>query len=263
MVIASALVLLKCSPPPKNYTPSDLEGNWSLLKVEVIEEKQSIAKYKEATDVETTDEKPFPVRLSNGILKPSSPRDLTPRMGDLIFSRDSMFSLNYPLEKGKNNKYTIEADLLKIENRDNDLSISLNSAKDTMLTACLSDFGLYVEKTYQKANFSDSILNILKLYDVNFPLLAGTWELIREATYEGGLDYILDFPYDIPDILEITKEELIATLHTDRSCYMLTSGKKRKYFLSYSNESLRLRPDSWYKEVDPWIHFYRVREEEK
>ena len=33
--------------PLVNYTTSDLEGNWTLIKVETIEEKQSIARFKQ------------------------------------------------------------------------------------------------------------------------------------------------------------------------------------------------------------------------
>ena len=99
---------------------------------------------------------------------------------------------------------------------------------------------MFLEETYVKATFDESVLNILKRYTTNFPLLAGTWVLIREEGVEYGGYYELDFPYDIPDTLVMTKEELESTLYTDRSYNMLTSGEKQKYYLKYSDSPLMI-----------------------
>lgn len=106
------------------------------------------------------------------------------------------------------------------------------------------------------------MLNILKLYNTNFPLLAGTWKLIREEDSGDGGYYDLDFPFDIPDTIVLTREELESTLYTDRSYRMLTSGKKQKYFMKYYNSVLWLIPGDWYKEIDPSIHFVKIKEDQ-
>lgn len=262
------IVLQQCSSVDKNitqqhknYTNSDIQGNWKLIHVEIIEEQQSIDKYKESAQPEVAREWSAPVFLNEqGILQAVSPEDyLSIEKRNLNISKDSIFWLNYPLELYQRSFYSIESNLLKTKNDPNGKHIVLSTGKDTLWMAYLDQFGLYLKETYQRVMFNDSILDILKQYKINFPMLAGTWELIREAPLEYGAIYTLDFPYTIPDTIILTKEELLSTLHSDRSYQMLTDGKKRKYFLGYNGEQLLLSPDNWYKEADPFIHFRSVK----
>jgi hypothetical protein len=138
--------------------------------------------------------------------------------------------------------------------------IQLSSNQDTLRFSYLDTYGLFIEETYLKTSFDNSLLQILNQYTTNFPLLAGKWKLIREEGLEYGAYYELNFPYDIPDTLVLNVDELKATLHTDRSYQMMTNGKKKKYFLEYHNSTLWLRPSDWYQETDPSIHYERIEE---
>ena len=270
ITIITSIVLIQCSLPdnrinqqPKNYTTIDLEGHWTLSKVECIEEMQSIVKHKAAIkridEFGPYEDSSYEVFLEDGKLTPHYPSEYFSRINkDWVIDKDSIHSLNYPLQLGKSYAYAVHSDSLKMENNRGGL-INLNSKKDTMSISYLDFWGLYIKETYQKVIFKDSILNILKRYKTNFPLLAGTWKLMTDYNFNNdGSEYILNFPFDIPDTLVLTEEALISTLHTDRSYQMLTSGKKRTYFLGYDGTYLQLTPDNWYKGENPFIHFERV-----
>ncbi len=248
---------------PEQNPPIDIKGHWTLIKIDVIEEKQSIEKFVEFIKPYIGREAIPPVYKDNdGLIKPHSEVTyFSEVMKDLVFSGDSILGLDYPLELLQRNSYFIEADLLQIGDETIKKSIELTQDKDTVYFSYLDHYGLFIEETYAKTSYDESVLNILKLYKTNFPHLAGTWKLIREEGLEYGAYYELDFPYEILDTIVLTREELESTLYTDRSYNMLTSGKKQKYFLKYYDSELRLIPDDWYKEIDPNIHFRRVKGE--
>jgi len=241
----------------------DLKGHWTLIKTEIIQEKQSIERFVENTKQYIGKEQTPPVyKNNNGVLTPHSRVIyLSEVLKDLVFSEDSIFGMNYPLEFLQRISYSIEGDLLQIGNEPIKKSISLSASQDTLFFSYLDHFGLYIEETYVKTSFDESVLNMLKLYKTNFPLLAGTWKLVREEDSGDGGYYELDFPYEIPDTIVMTKEELESTLYTDRSYNMLTGEKKQKYFLNYSNSKLWLTPGDWYKDSNPSIRFEWVEKE--
>lgn len=72
----------------------------------------------------------------------------------------------------------------------------------------------------------------MKREGVNYPKLAGTWFLIREASVGDGSEYLFEFPYEIPDSIELTREDFIAALKKNRVYMMSTDGKNViTYFL--------------------------------
>jgi hypothetical protein len=272
--IITTIVFIQSSSPNdrinqdhSNYTSIDLEGNWTLIKAEIIEEKQSVEKFVEVTESYKLGEWSPPVYVDNdGVLVPHGRSYyLSKTMKDFVFSEDSIYGMNYPLELLQKHSYTIESNLLQIGNDKIKKTIVLSSDKDTLRFSYLDHYGLYLEETYVKATFNDSILNILKLYNINYPLLAGTWRLVREGGgYDGYDAYDIEYPFDIPDTLVITKEELESTLYTDRSYNMMTDEKKQKYFLGYYDSQLRLIPDNWYSKHThgaACIRLRRIREE--
>lgn len=256
----------------KNYTANDIEGNWTLINTEIIEEKQSITQYNETAEPEIIREWSPPVYVDgDGILRPHSEKYyLSSIYPDMDIREDSIYKFNYPIELVQRNAYVIDSSLLKIGDNPKGKIINLSSNKDTLKISYLDIYGLYLEETYQKTTYNDSILDILKLYKTNFPLLAGTWKLIREEDVGWGQTYRLIFPYEIPDSIVLTEEELITSLFSDRSCQMMTDDKKRKYFLAYDGAELQLIPDDWYDPYtwylygegdNPYIHFRRIDEE--
>lgn len=257
IAILTSIALVQCSSPENNivqhninYTNSDLEGNWILMKVEIIKEKQSITQYKKGAQPDIPQEWSAPVYLGeDGIISPHFPEEyLSTENGDLNITEDSIFWLNYPLELCEKSSYSIKSDILIIGDGSNENTILLNPAKDTLSISYLDFYGIYLKKTYVKTTFEDDILNILIKYNTNFPLLAGNWELIRVSSGEYGEQYRLDFFFtnDIPDTIALTKHELESTLHTERSYQMMTDGMKRKYFMKYDDDELLLIPDNWY-----------------
>ena len=249
-----------------NYAVSVLEGHWTLVSIEIIEEKQSIERYHEVVNPNIAKEWSPPVYIDNeGILRPHSPSAYLARtMKDLVFNGDSIFRMNYPLQMETMDLFTIESERLIVKN-DNPKSVVVSADKDSLYVSYLDQFGLYLKETYKRVVFDDSVLTILKVDTINIPELAGSWELIREDGDEYGTEYFLDFPYEVPDTLVLTKEELISTFYTDRSVQMLTDGKKQKYFLKYYQDELLLIPDKWFDptewhEKDRYVHdFLRFR----
>ena len=266
LVIISSGVLIQCgssfttkdeadlqnqdAPNRINYTKSELEGDWTLIHVETIKEKQSIARFK-AEGGDVVQEWTPPVHLNNdSILVPYFDDFYSISNRDLHIRGDSIYWLDYPLQLEQRRFYTIESDQLKLENDPNVRQVVLSPDRDTI--SFMGDYGLYIKETYEKVTFDDSILNILKLYHTNFPLLTGTWEIVREAGDEYGDQYTLYFPYTIPDSVVITEKELISTLYADRSCRMMTNGKKEKYFMGYYDREILLTPDSNWCNPDDW-----------
>lgn len=259
-----------CLTGSEDQKSHSVEGGWTLVNIKIIKEKQSVEKYNETAKPDVPREWSAPVYIdANGIIRPHSGSNyLLREMKDLIFNGDSIFRMNYPLQMESVNFYTIESDLLKIKNENSQKSIVLSPDKDTLRISYLDQFGLFLEETYRRTTFNDSILNILKLYKINLPELAGTWKLIRMDSDEYGQEYKLDFPYNIPDKLVITKKELTSTLYLDRSCQLLTDEKKRKYFLNYNDGELLLTPDTWHnpdewrkngRYVDTFLRFRKVK----
>jgi hypothetical protein len=252
-----------------NYTTHNLEGNWTLIKVEVIEEKQSIPRFKQdGGNPEIMTEWSPPVILNNkGILSPTSHDFYSISNKDLHIHGDSICWLNYPFELKQKNAFTIEADLLKIQNNPDYRQIVLSEDKNTFSMSFLGDYGLYIKETYQRVRFNDSILNILKQHKINLPLLAGTWEVFREGNMnDDGTEYQLNFPYKIPDMLHITKDELTGILLEGKTYQMITDGKKRNYTLTYNNAQLILSPAGWlpgHYKGDTQIYLNRLNKEQQ
>lgn len=250
-----------------NLSTSSPKGHWTLSSIKVIEDKQSVEKYNQS--VYEPDDKYVPVYMDEkGVIKPIDGSYLSRSMKDLVITDDSIAWMNYPLQMQALRFYRIESDQLKIENDTSQKSIELNSDQDTLRISYMDRYGLFLEETYKKTTFNDSILNILVRYKINLPELAGTWELIRKDSYEYGQKYELDFPHTIPDMLVLTKEDLVSTLFLDRSCQNLTDGKKRKYFMNYKDGELLLTPDKWYsptewrkkgRYVDKYLRYRKIK----
>lgn len=251
-LVSLALVFIQCSTPEKTQNSgqlpalNDLLGDWSLVSVEFVADKQSLDKYRESEAQNFDQEWLAPVYVDeNDILRPSDPdRYLSASNRDLHISADSMFWFDYPLQLQMSTAFSLEGKRLKFKNEVRE--ISLSEDKQTLTISYLDYYGLYLVETWKKTQFKQDVLAVLKRYKTNFPELAGTWMLIRESSDEYGNEYRLDFPYTIADTLVLSREELVSALHTDRSVQVLTNGRKYKYFLRYEDDELHLVPDSWY-----------------
>lgn len=252
LVIISLIVMLSCSNSgmidfsKENRTDSqalDIEGNWKFVSAEIVENS------------------PLPIQYPQPIVDEVALVRL-PYIGlDLRFEKDSMYELDYPISINERKKYSIDSGyLFTYFERQFTRKYPIEKKNDTLWVYKLYDGEKYIKESYVKISLNDSILNILLAYGVNYPELAGTWFLIREHSIGDGSEYILNFPFKIPDSLIISREELIQATQNKMLYKMPTNGKNRDYVLSYHWGSLELTPSKWYKRDDPWIHFSKKME---
>jgi hypothetical protein len=141
---------------------------------------------------------------------------------------------------------------------------------NVMKISYLTFYGLYVEETYKRVSFDDKEMQILKKHRLNYPMLEGTWALMRDDNYY-GFEYILDSSFILPDELILKRDQLEKMMETDFGVYFLTNGVKRKYFLSYDLErrKITLIPDKWFDQ-EAWkkehyspfaLYFLRMNKE--
>lgn len=98
-------------------TTVNIKGNWTLIKTEIIKEKQSIARFVESSKPYIGKEAIPPVyKNNNGLLKPHSEVTyFSEVMKDMAISEDSILGMNYPLELLQRISYSIEGNLIQIE----------------------------------------------------------------------------------------------------------------------------------------------------
>ncbi len=180
---------------------------------------------------------------------------------DVIFTADSFYHVYYPSELVMKGAYSIDSEFLTI---DGPLGRSRYVSNQDTLILYRIDEGNYVKQTYQRRVSDDSIVSILKRDGFNYPLLADTWYLIRDASINNdGTEYVLEFPHTIPDSLVLTRAEILATMHSTRTIHMLTDGVKKEYQYGYNGYSdnfvgeLILTPGDWYRGEEITIGFYR------
>lgn len=229
-----------------NYSPQDLEGDWKLIKVTYIEEKQLLGRFMKNAQPNVSQEWTPPVFLDdNGVLRPDDPKTyLSPYNRSLHIIKDTLYQLYFPLQLRSKSTFSLKGEQLKYGQTQRKVKVS--DDKKTLKLSYHDDYGLYLVETYEKVHFDKSTLMLLKKYSLNYPLLAGKWELIRQEALGWGEQYNLDFPYTITDTLHLTKEELTKALLGDQSCLVFTNGKPSKYFIQYDDNELHLVPDSWY-----------------
>jgi hypothetical protein len=252
IAITSACTNLDAPKDGKTQLPQvsqiNPKGNWKLIQKEIIQEKQSIERYKKNTQPDYPREESTPVFLhEDGVLKPIFPNEYLSVVNQhLHITDDSIYYIHYPIHRYGKRKFSVQGNKICIGKEKEDKSIWISKARDTMKISYLDFYGLYIEETFVKTSFNDEVISVLKAYQTNYPELAGTWHLIRLQAGEYGELYELDFPHQVPDSIILNKDELEAALHEDRSVLMLTDGNKKKYYLGYEDGKLFLVPGKWY-----------------
>ncbi len=223
-------------------TKSQLEGHWKFVTAEEVGDIPFLGNYPNRQTPTRVQDPEAPV--TEGLFKRP---DL-----NLIFENDTMYEVQYPTNINKRDSYSVDSGYLHWHAEHYPIQL----VHDTLFL--YKSFGRgYLKEVYIKTSLNDSIVDILKRHNVNYPELAGTWFLIRVAGFDDGSQYTLDFPHKIPDSIEITREDFITALENDKVYMMPTDGKKRKYVLSYNWSYLSFTPGKWYKGEDPWIHYSR------
>ncbi len=246
------LFILSCgSPQTDAVSPIDVEhsekdssneaaeilGHWKFVKNQIV----NPAFLKEDPDAIAQEETYF----------------YQPFTTDLVFSADSFYRIDYPTELCQRGAYEVDTFYLHMKGA---LGMSRYKIKTDTLILYRMDEGNLLKETYQKTNFNDSIVSILKRDGFDYALLEGTWLLLREYSYDYGTEYVLNFPHEIPDSIVLTRADILATLHTDRSVMMTTDEKKMTYTFSHDYGQLNLTPNSWYNGKSVTLEFMRNTE---
>ncbi len=251
-LISSALLLLisasgrgtKIVTPDldkSGWTKPVIEGQWKFVTAVKVESTTFLSQFSEPQ-----------------IFPDEMPHRQPPYVGpDLIFEKDTMYELRYPESMSDGTTFSLDSGYLfsrSVAHRD---PCPIELTNDTLYLYQPYHGREFIKEAYVKTSFSDSIISILKKEGVNYPELAGTWYLIREESGEDGTQYLLEFPYAIPDSIVITRGDFIAGLENNRVLMISTNGKKRDYVFTYKWGYLSFTPGTWYEGEDPWIHFSR------
>jgi hypothetical protein len=237
--ITSLLLGCSASTEQSPYQAPDITGHWKLASANIVNYIPSL------------DLRPLIDPLA--AIREAYPYEYATNT-DLVFTADSIFRIDYPMEFIGSAGYSIDTAYLNFGNKS--WPIYLNA--DTLLLYRTGDQNCYLEQVYYRADFDDSTVAVIKKDKINFGALAGTWFLVRAYNFDYGCEYILDFPHVLPNSIVLTREEILATsAQQNRSVEMLTDGIKRKYTLSYYRGKLLLTPESWYEGQDQNLQFSR------
>ena len=221
---------------------SALEGHWKFVTAVEVKELPFLSQYNTAQTPTRVQDPEAPI--TEALFKRP---DL-----HLIFENDTMYEVQYPTSLDRQHPYSVNSGYVHwgVEH------YPIQLVNDTLFLYKSFD-GAYLKEVYVKTSLDDSLVDLLKKHGANYPELAGTWMLIRESGGDGEGTYLLEFPYEIPDSIEISREDFISAVENNKVYMMSTDGKKRDYTFSYEWGYLRFTPGKWYKGEDPWIHFTR------
>lgn len=223
-------------------TNSELKGHWKVVDAVIVDKVSFL-------DI------PTPVPDENTKVYLDSPWDAYQAF-DLVFEDDSMYAVDYPVEAFDRYSFTVDSVYLHTNLEGTKISRPIELVNDTLYiyTPMQSDPG-YFKESFIRTSFNDSVLSVMKEYGVNYPALSGTWILEREYDYDHGNHYELKFPYDLPDSIEISRDQMMKFLDQDKTYMIITDGKPREYTVNYKSWYLHFSPGDWYNGEDPWIHF--------
>lgn len=220
---------------------TELEGHWKRIETKWVTDIPAFDIHLDSTEPQIAEE--------------AGPFDGY-RDGDLVFEKDSLYKMDYPMELIQRCHYTIDNGFIRMDGERCSKDYMAEIVGDTLFIYVTGRYGPeYLKELYVRTHFEDSIVDLLKTYTVNYPELAGTWILQREYTYDYGTDYQLVFPHKIPDSIKISRKQFLTAQDKNNVFWMSTDGKKRDYYFWYDYPYLHLTPGSWYVGDDPWIHF--------
>ena len=231
-----------------NWSKPDVEGRWELISTSLVKDIPFM-------DINNNLEEGF-VDMEAGPFEFYS-------SGDLIFENDTLYKLDYPMEVFNQFTFSIDTGYLHAVEEDGYTnSYAIEREGDSLFVYVFGRYGdEYLKESYVKASFEDSLVNLLKRHGANYPELAGEWTLMRDYHYDYGTHFWLDFEHEMPDVIEISRDEFIEAQEEGYVYWLETDGKKRDYYFDYHDSYLYLTPGKWYEKEDPWIHFEKRAEE--
>ena len=225
-----------------NWNKPDLNGHWKLHDTKIVDEVPFL---------NLKAPEPDPMTM----VHEDSPWDSYVEY-DLVFENDTMYKIEYPIESSRPTPYFLDSGYIHLGPKDSIYTYPLEIVNDTLYfyRRLWNDPG-YFKETYVRTNFNDSVLNVMKKYRINYPALAGTWYLVRAMDYDYGTYYELQFPHDLPDSVEFTREQMITALDGEKIQMIKTDGKIKEYTFHYYDYHIHVKPGLWCEEEDPWIFF--------
>lgn len=227
----------------KKWTSPAINGHWKLMDTEIVQEVHFLGLHASEPD---------PLTI---VVHEDSPWD-SYRKFDLVFENDSMYKIDYPIEAHAAEYFFLDTGYIHLVNGKNTRAYPVELVNDTLYLyrSLGSDPGFFKE-TYVQTGFNDSVLSVMKKYGVNYPALAGTWYLIRVLDYDYGTHYELQFPYQLPDSITFSRQQMIDALENEKRVMITTDGIKRSYSFYYYLGNIFVEPGEWCKEEDSWIMF--------
>lgn len=243
VVVFFNMMLLRAQQTYSLWNKPNLTGHWKLVNTDLVDEVPFLKHQKSFAE-------------SVNKVSEDSPWDHY-KADDLIVEQDSLFKVDYPIQAFERTHFVLDSGYLHVWRNDYLIACPIQFANDTFIcyTPVVTEPG-YFKETFVRTTFNDSIVEMMRTYDVNYPELAGKWRLVREKDYDYGTHYELQFPHTIPSAIKLTRKQLTAALGNKKVYNMRTDGQMREYTFLYDDGYIYFVPGAWFKgDDDPMIHF--------
>lgn len=241
----------------------DLQGQWTLVRVDTLVEKQSIELNEAYNGYGVEQYRPW-VELVDGVIKclDCDGYGLTPTY--LEFCEDTLYNYRFPKRLESKHSIDLSDNVLEFKTEYGYgiwfLSagpIEVSKKQDTLYIAHLEESGLYVKEVYVSDQFDDSLVRILKNYGENLGEAAGSYSLSEYFVSSGEdgsyFEHFHSFPHDIPENLDFSRDTLLEIMKNSYKVQILTDGQFKPYKLSWnswSENEIWLTAGDWFIGAD-------------
>lgn len=273
--------------PKVVYQLEDLHGQWTMIDIDTIVEKQSIEVCEKRPAVEWYRPE---FEVIDGVVQCINCEDFEylPYMPTrtIEFSNDTIYEFEFPVRMRSNDQVKMVDNVLEFVyggkywngvwlESVGPISIDMSKTKDTLYISYLEETGLYLEEAYVNDQFDSTVVSLLKHYRHNLPEASGTYAIVHyhfeSVDYDSPFEHYHSFPHDIPETLELSKDYLMEILKNDNHFELMTDGEMKGYDLSWGwGHDLWVKPDNWlyapdsgwYQGPDTSMHIWYTRIEE-
>ena len=177
-------------------------------------------------------------------------------VGNLIFTKDSMFYFDYPREYHKSYQFDIDSNRLMLQHTSTEGwefdKIELKG--DSLVRVIGKENTILWTEYYVRDTFDQAIINTLLQDSVNVEELVGVWYLEKSYQALDGSDpYVYDFPFELPDSLIITQENIKTYEIKGRTITLDIEGERQSFRFGFKQDNeygytyLDLEPTNWYR----------------
>ena len=240
----------------------DINGQWTLVRIDTISAKQSIEvnEYYNSIGVEYEISLIEPV---GGILKCVSLCPVDTPQKDIEFANDSVFEYVFPIRLRASQEIRVVNNQIEFtrgststwSNKEWQTEIAVSLHLDTLRLSYLEETGLYLSEVYQRVDFDNELVDLLRAYSYNLPYAHGKYTLVKyvyePVDYDSPFEYYHSFPHVVPDTLDLSEADLLKVLQNNDEIQMLTDGELKPYELSWGwGSGFWITPKDWYVGAD-------------